>query len=402
MHTTNESSWVLSAALVLLASVMVAAQAPAGAQGAGRGQGPGGAGGFGGPGFGGLPPSALRAVAAETTAATVKDPNWKAPTTAWGHPDLEGVWTSDDMRSVQMGRAPQYGTRESLTPEAFARRASGDEGSRDRAVNQETILRNEYGVRTFGYTSFVVDPPNGQMPAMMPAGRARAANRDAGTFGPGPFDTFEDFTLYDRCITRGIVGSILPVLYGNGVRILQTPNEVVLSYEMVHDTRVIPIDGRTPGGSGIRQYMGSSRGRWEGDTLVIETTNFTDRTSIGPNGNGTRHSDQMKMTEWLTRIDPEMVDYRIRVEDPVTYTAPFTLRMTITSQPKYEMYEYSCHEGNGAVKYALSADREFDRQVAEAKAKGLPIPQRVMGMAVYTGQAVEGREEIREFGGAGR
>ena len=152
------------------------------------------------------------------------------------------------MRSVQMSRAPQYGTRESLTAEEFTRRASGDEGSRDRAVNQETILRNEFGVRTFGYTSFVVDPPNGQMPAMTPAGRARAANRDAGTFGPGPFDTFEDFTLYDRCITRGVVGSILPVLYGNGVRILQTPNEVVLSYEMVHDTRVIPIDGRATSG----------------------------------------------------------------------------------------------------------------------------------------------------------
>jgi hypothetical protein len=379
---------------------MVTAQAPAGAQG-GRGQGAGGAGGFGA-GFGGKTPTALRAIAAETTAAKVKDPSWKAPRTAWGHPDLAGVWTSDDMRSVQMSRAAQYGTRESLTREEFDRRASGDEGSRDRAVNQETILRNEFGVRTFGYTSFVVDPPNGQMPAMTPAGKARAANRDAGTFGPGPFDTFEDFTLYDRCITRGVVGSILPVLYGNGVRIVQTPNEVVLSYEMVHDTRVIPVDGRLAASSGVKQYMGNSRGRWEGDTLVIDTNGFTDRTSIGPNGNGTRHSDQMKVTEWLTRIDPEMIDYRIRVEDPVTYTAPFTLRLTITSQPNYEMYEYSCHEGNGAVKYALSADREYDRQVAEAKAKGLPIPNRVMGMAVYTGQAVEGREEVREFGGAGR
>ncbi len=393
-------SLAFSGGTALLAATIAMAQAPAGAQG-GRGQGAGGAGGFGA-GFGGKTPTALRAIPAETTAAKVTDPNWKAPKTPWGHPDLGGVWTSDDMRSVQMSRAPQYGTRESLTPEEFTRRASGDEGSRDRAVNQETILRNEFGVRTFGYTSFVVDPPNGQMPAMTPAGKARAANRDAGTFGPGPFDTFEDFTLYDRCITRGLVGSILPVLYGNGVRILQTPNEVVLSYEMVHDTRVIPVDGRAAASSHVKQYMGNSRGRWEGDTLVIETTGFTDRTSIGPNGNGTRHSDQMKITEWLTRIDPGMIDYRIRVEDPVTYTAPFTLRLTITSQPNYEMYEYSCHEGNGAVKYALSADREFDRQVAEAKAKGLPIPRREMGMAVYTGQAVEGREEVREFGGAGR
>jgi len=189
----------------------------------------------------------------------------------------------------------------------------------------------------------------------------------------------------------------------------------------VHDTRIIPIDPSAPGeprleqgrgttssasraevGPAIKQYMGSSRGHFEGDTLVIETSHFTDRTSIGPNGNGTRHSDRMKMTEWLTRIDPEMIDYRIRVEDPVTYAAPFTLRLTITSQPGYEMYEYSCHEGNGAVKYALSAEREYDRKVAEAKAKGLPVPPRTMGMEVYTGQAVEGREEIRELGGTAR
>ena len=392
------TSWTVGGALAVLAGTMVAAQ-----------------------GFGSQTPTALRAIPAETTAAKATDPNWKAPKTAWGHPNLEGVWTSDDMRSVQMSRAPQYGTRELLTPEEFTRRASGDEGSRDRAVNQETILRNEFGVRTFGYTSFVVDPPNGQMPAMTAAGRARAANRDAGTFGPGPFNEFEDFTLYDRCVTRGIVGSILPVLYGNGVRILQTPNEVVLSYEMVHDTRIIPIDPSTPGeprleqgrgttssaslaevGPAIKQYMGSSRGHFEGDTLVIETSHFTDRTSIGPNGNGTRHSDRMKITEWLTRIDPEMIDYRIRVEDPVTYTAPFTLRLTITSQPGYEMYEYSCHEGNGAVANALSGERVYEQQVAEAKAKGLPVPPRTMGMEVYTGQAVEGREEIREFGGTAR
>jgi hypothetical protein len=130
MHMTR--SWALSGAIALLAATTVIGQAPAGAQGGrGRGQGPGG---FGG--FGGKTPTALRAIPAETTAAKVKDPNWKAPRTAWGHPDLEGVWTSDDMRSVQMSRAPQYGTRESLTAEEFAARASGDEGSRDRAVNQ--------------------------------------------------------------------------------------------------------------------------------------------------------------------------------------------------------------------------------------------------------------------------
>ena len=367
-----------------------------GPSGGGRGatQDPGATGQFGGRGRA-MTPSALRAIPAETTAAKATNPNWKAPRTSWGHPDLQGIWTSDDMRGVPMVRPVSQAAREALTHEEFAQRAGRDEASRDAAVNQETILRNEFGVRTFGYTSFIVDPPDGRLPQLTPDGIARRnAVAGVGTFGTGPFNTFEDFTLYDRCITRG-VGGIFPVLYGNGLRIVQSPTDVVLSYEMVHDTRVIPLDGRPHVGSGIRQYMGDSRGRWEGDTLVIETTNFTDKTSIG----GPPHSHRLKLTEWLTRIDPQMIDYRMRVDDPATYTAPFTVRLTITQQPGYELYEYSCHEGNGAVKYALSADREWDRRVEEAKAKGLPIPPRNMGMEVYTGAPVEGRQPVREFGG---
>jgi hypothetical protein len=340
-----------------------------------------------------LAPSKLRAVPAETTAARIKDPNWKAPRTPWGHPDLAGIWTSDDMRGIPTTRPASQTGRESLTPEEFARRAGGDEASRDRAVNQETVLRNEFGVRTFGYTSFVVDPPDGQMPALTPAGQARQrAAFGVGTFGGGPFNGFEDFTLYDRCITRG-VGGIFPVLYGNGIRIMQTPNELIISYEMIHDTRVIPLDGRPHIGAGIRQYMGDARGRWEGETLVVETTNFTDRVGFnGPN------SEKLKLTERLTRIDPQMIDYRIRVDDPVMYTAPFTIRFTITQQPGYQLYEYSCHEGNGAVGNALSGERAYERAVASALAKGLPIPPRTTGMEVYTGGPVEGREPVREFG----
>ena len=118
---------------------------------------------------------------------------------------------------------------------------------------------------------------------------------------------------------------------------------------MVHDTRIIPLDGRPHIGSGIRQLMGDSRGHWEGNTLVIETTNFTDRTAVGANGGGPRHSAAMKMTERITRIDPQMINYELRIDDPKTYVAPWTLRMTMTQQPGYEIYEYGCHEGNGAV-----------------------------------------------------
>lgn len=353
----------------------------------------GAAAGQGRPGRPGPSPSALRSVPAETTAARAKDPAWQSPRTAWGHPDLEGIWTSDDMRGIPTSRPPAQAGRESLTPDEFARRAGGDEASRDRAVNQETFLRNEFGVRTFGYTSFVVDPASGQMPALTPAGRAKQqAMFGVGTFGNRTFDGFEDFSLYDRCITRG-VGGIFPVLYGNGLRIAQTPTEVVISYEMVHDTRVIPLDGRPHVGPDIRQYMGDARGHWDGDTLVVETTNFTDRIGFsGPNSQG------LRLTERFTRIDPQMIDYRVRVEDPAMYTAPFTVRFTITQQPGYQLYEYSCHEGNGAVGNALSGERAYERLVADAKAKGLPIPPRTMGMEVYSGAAVEGLQPVREIG----
>jgi hypothetical protein len=320
-----------------------------------------------------------RQVPAETTAASKRVKGWTPPRTPWGHPDLQGIWTSDDMRSVPVQRPGSAAGRTSLTPEEFARRASGDEGSRDRAVNKETVLRNEWGIRTFGYTSLVTDPPDGRIPPMTPEALTRAAPRDAGTFGPGPFNEPEDFSLYDRCITRGVIGSLLPVLYGNGLRIVQTPEYVVISYEMIHDTRIIPLDGRPHAGSKLRQYLGDPRGHWVGNTLVVETTNFTDRTSLGANGNGVRHSDRMRLTERFTRIDPDMIDYQATIDDPVTYARPWTMKLTITAQPQYELYEYACHEGNGAVKYALSGERAYDKAVADAVARGLPPPPRDTG-----------------------
>jgi hypothetical protein len=323
-----------------------------------------------------VPVSALRRVPAETTAAAYVDRNWKAPRTSWGHPSFEGAWSTDDFRGVPVTRPPTQGNRMSLTAEEFAKRAQEIETGRDFAVNVGTFLRHEFGLRTFGYTSMIVDPPNGQLPALTPTAEAAARAQTRGTFGPGPFDGFDDFSLYDRCITRGVIGSMLPVIYGNGVRITQNPDSVAISYEMIHDTRIIPLDGRPALDSGIRQWMGSARGRFEGDTLVIETTNFTDRTSVGSNGGGVPNTEQLKLTERLTRVDPAMIEYVARVEDPGAFTAPWTLRVMITSRPGYEVLEYSCHEGNGAVGHSLSGERVYEQQVAEAKAKGLPIPAR--------------------------
>jgi hypothetical protein len=322
--------------------------------------------------------SALRRVPAEATAAAHVDKNWKAPRTSWGHPSFEGSWSTDDFRGVPVTRPREQGNRTSLTPEEFAKRAQEIESGRDFSVNVGTFLRHEFGLRTFGYTSMIVDPPDGQLPKLTPAAEAAAVAQTRGTFGPGPFDDFADFSLYDRCITRGVIGSLLPVIYGNGVRITQNPTSVAISYEMIHDTRIIPLDGRPPLDSGIRQWMGSARGRFEGDTLVIETTNFTDRTSVGSNGGGVPNTEQLKITERLTRVDPAMIEYVATIDDPGAFTAPWTLRVMITSRPGYEVLEYSCHEGNGAVGHSLSGERVYERQVAEAKAKGLPIPARAV------------------------
>ena len=396
MHRAGKTGWQTSAAaMAVFVSVgFVFAQAPAGPAPAAPGaQAPapaGRAGGGQGRGGRGMTPSELRATPAEQLTAKFRNPNWKAPRTPWGHPDISGEFSTDDMNSVPTSRggrggrgapaqAPTQPPSESITPEEFLARASGDEQQKFSAVNVDSFLRNERGTRTFGWASMVIEPASGVMPPMVAEYRkARAAKSDQGTFGNGPFDNFDDFTLYERCITRGILGSTLPVIYGNGIRIVQSPDSVAITYEMVHDTRIITFDGRPQLNAVHKQYMGSSRGRWEGDVLVVETTNLTDKTSIGANGGGSRHSDKMKLTEWFERVDPEMVLYKVRVEDPVAYTAPFTLRMMFTTQPDYITMEYSCLEGNGAVQFALSAERAYDRSVVEAKAKGLPIPVRDM------------------------
>lgn len=317
-------------------------------------------------------PSELRSVPAETAAAAVADPDWAVPRTSWGDPRIDGVWTSDDMRSVPMNRPEEFGMRESLTDEEFYARASQDQGARDDAVNVGSFLQHEYGVRTFGYTSMIIDPRDGRMPPLTAAGEAINASRTRGTYGAGPFNDFEDFSLYDRCISRGPMGSILPAIYGNGVRITQSPGRVAVTSEMIHETRIIHIGDTPPLDEDVRQYVGSARGYWEGDTLVAVSMNFTDRASASR----VPTSPEFKLTERFTRVDPEMVQYVATIEDPVSLSRPFTFRMMLTTQPGFTLWEYNCHEGNEAVRNSLSGERVYERQVAEALANGLPIPAR--------------------------
>jgi hypothetical protein len=311
-------------------------------------------------------PAAKAAAAAPAKAFTVQK-------TPWGDPDIAGVWTSDAAIGIPMQRPDQFGGRAELSDEEFAAKQTRDAQTRTRAENAIGSFRNDNAwlVKSFRQTSLLVDPPDGKMPAVTPEAEKRRATRDQGTFGGGPFDKAEDFTMYDRCITRGIVGSVLPVVYGNGNRIIQSPGQVVISYEMVHDTRVIYTDGRPHVGKNIRQLLGDSRGHWEGNTLVVETTNLTDKTSIGLNGNGLRHSDEMVMTERFTRVGPDEIRYEVTANDPKTYVKPFTLSLPLMSPPGYQLLPYECLEGDYAVKNALSAERAEDKALEEDAKKGI-------------------------------
>jgi hypothetical protein len=322
-------------------------------------------------------PAAAAAAAAASrdgaVAATARTP--------WGDPDLGGVWSSDDMRGVPRERPDEFGTRRFLTDEEFAARAKRDQQTRTTEATRVGAFRNDVGTRTFRQTSLVVDPPNGKIPALTPDGEKRRAARNRGSFGEGPFHTFEDFTLYDRCITRGVVGSLGPAIYGNGVTIVQGPGTVAISYEMVHDTRVIPLDGRSHL-SQLRQYMGDARGRWDGDTLVIETKNFTDRTAIV----GVRHSEALRLTERIRRVDDVTLDYQVTVDDPMTYTRPWTMVLQLTQPTGFRMFPYECHEGNHGLRNILSAERAEDQALADDLKKGIVRKRRPVQNASETEQ----------------
>jgi hypothetical protein len=312
----------------------------------------------------------------QTPAAAAAKPAPKAatyapPRTPWGDPDFQGSWTTDDVIGIPLQRPQNFGDRFYQTDEEFATRAKADEANRKNNANAIGSFRFDVGYRSFRQTSLISDPPDGRLPAFTPEAELRRAPRDRGTNGDGPFDSAEDFTLYDRCLTRGILGSILPVIYGNGARIVQAPGVFVISHEMIHDSRIIFTDGRPHLGRKMHQYMGDSRGRWDGNTLVVETTNMTDRTSIGLNGNGLRHSADMKLTERFTRTEPDVIMYEARIEDPKTYTKPFTITMPLTAPPGFRVLPYECHEGNYMIGHSLSAERAEDKAIAEDLKKGI-------------------------------
>jgi hypothetical protein len=336
--------------------------------------------------------------APKAPAAQAKKP-WTAPKTPWGDPDLQGSWTSDDVLGVPMERPKEFGERRYLTEQELVDREKRNQASQNRVLNpantssparaQAEALASgatpvapsargvdvapapgnwlEFARRASHQTSQIVDPPDGRMPALTPDAQKRLASKNA--IRRRHPETYEDWSLYDRCITRGVTGSIIPVIYGNGLDITQAPGFVAIRYEMVHEARIIPTDGRPHLNSNIRSYMGDPVGHWEGNTLVVETTNFNGRgTAVGANGDGgAPHSPEMKIVERFTRGADNVINYEATMNDPETYAAPWTIAFSITHEPGYQIFEYACHEGNMAMHNMLSAARAEDAAEAAKK-----------------------------------
>jgi len=313
--------------------------------------------------------------------------SYAPPRTPWGDPDLQAIWSGDSAFGIPLQRPTALGTKGELTDAEFAEKVKRDQRTRTTAENAVGSFRNDNSwlTRSFRQTSLIVDPPDGRAPALVPGADTRRTPQ--GTYGNGPLNGPEDFTLYDRCITLGVVGSMTPKIYGNGYRIVQAPGYAVIMAEMIHEARVIPLDGRPHVGAGVRGYLGDSRGHWDGNTLVIETTNFNGKATVP--GNPVLASTELKIIERITRLEPELLRYEATVIDPKTYTKPFTISIPFTSPAGYQVLPYDCHEGNLAVLQGLGGERAEDRALEEDRKKGIVRPRRpIQGALTVGGQPI--------------
>lgn len=306
-----------------------------------------------------------------------------APKTPWGDPDLQGTWTTDSAQAIPMQRPAQFAGRAELSDEEFKAKVERDTATRTRALNASGSFAGDgaWLDKTFRQTSLIVEPADGVFPPLTPEAERRRALAPRGTYGNGPLDGPEDFTMYDRCISLGVVGSLTPKIYGNGHRIIQTAGYVAILNEMIHETRIVPLDGRPHPGKGIQMYMGDGRGRWDGNTLVIETTNLNGRTNYS--------GVDVTLVERFTRVEPDLLRYEAFIDDPQTYTRPVKISIPMTSPAGYQMLPYDCHEGNSALRQGLGGERAEDRALEEDAKKGILRPRRpIQGGLTVGGQPI--------------
>jgi hypothetical protein len=308
---------------------------------------------------------------APKAAGTAK--KWTPPHTPWGDPDLQGIWNNATITPIERPR--ELGEKEFLTDDQAAdleeREAQsrvdsppkeGDPGT----YNQFWFERGSKVVPT-KRTSLIVDTPDGRLPPLTPDGQRRDQERfkrlgpDAvGSSGNGPFDSWEDISVVTRCITRGLPNAMIPGAYNNNLQIVQSPGFVALFSEMMHETRIIPLDERSHIDAGVKQWMGDSRGHWEGNTLVVDVTNFRDSDVTGF-GVPYRFSEtsHLHLVERFTRVDNDTIDYEVRVDDPTTFTRPWTASIPMMKSDG-PIFEYACHEANYSIVDILRASRAQD------------------------------------------
>jgi len=292
---------------------------------------------------------------------------YTVPRTPWGDPDLQGKWPLDSVGQTPMQRPVELGEQAYLTDEQYeaALAAAADLAANYAREQAQNRLGSghwfEWG-KPLRQTSLILEPADGRIPPLTEEGKARAAAMKSSWTGE-IFTDISDFNALDRCITRGLPASMVPFPYNNGVEIYQTPGYVVIRLELIHETRIIPVDGRPPLSEEIRHWMGESRGRWEGDSLVIETTNFNGLSPmviVGPSNPPIPTSESLRMTERLTRTGPNTIQYEAWIDDPVVLTAPFKLEFPWTRNDGYKIFEYACHEGNTVVRnYIETTDPRF-------------------------------------------
>jgi hypothetical protein len=338
------------------------------------------------------PAAAAAPKPATPTAAKPAAPAYKQPKTSWGEPDISGMWPINHLVSSRLQRAANFGDRLYLTDEEFkAKQASAEAQSKQRASG--TLPSAETGAVAIRQTSLIVDPPNGQFPALTDYGKQLQAKMNS-TYKPGKdaemsYDGISDFGPWDRCITRGLPVSMLPRNYNNGIRITQSPGFVIITVEMAHEARIIPTTPMPKLDPEIKQWLGESRGHWEGNTLVIETTNFNGQTELtsagvpGSPGPLQPSSINMKTIERITRTGPDSGEYSMQIIDPtVLATGSFTIAYPMMLDNSYKVFEYACHEGNTAVRQYIEAARY---------AKANPRPPAPAGAAPAGGRGGGGR-----------
>jgi len=295
------------------------------------------------------------AAAAPEDAPPAADEDWQAPRTAWGDPDLRGKWPVDYLGQTPRERPPQFGNRRYLTDEEYQAAVEHAQAQLDRYDEEQkagTMGMGHWAERglPLRQTSMVVEPENGRYPPLTEEGkRLKAAERTS--WNTEVFDSMEDFGIFDRCITRGMPSSMLPGAYNAGIELFQAPGLVAINLEMIHETRMIYLDGRDAPPPEVTDYLGYSRGHWEGDTLVIESTNFTPGASAGPAPN----SDKLHIVEHLTPVGPNEIHYEAWVEDPVVMTGRYKIDIPWRRDEDYGMFEYACHEGNVQVRGYITA-----------------------------------------------